>query len=342
MFFLRILIFVMLVTGVVSCGLAGSGFGNSGSFSADNSEDPDEDASNGVFRSKTPLESEDACLKNKDCVQVCDSMLSQFSDQAKCYEETEKEVQSFRDVYNLLALGVPGKLERITPSDMEDFLVFSAGLWKDAVFGFERGKKENCTPNDGEEDPTLRENCKFEDYYQQLGYDYDGADSAIQWIIGNDWLAELINKYDDEQIILKALFTVLNDPASAAVVNRIEEGGSYAQCSATDVSRLSLSSAPFTLRAEDEDVYGILGVNCVDGDHYFNLSVEEENDQALIAGHEMLRLLCRKATCDDGEICTTPCINYFYYNMEKSCGVLDYISGNRVINGFDTVIPCSN
>ena len=336
MFFLRILLFIMLLTGVVSCGLAGSGFGGSG-FSAENSEDSDGDANDGEFRVKSgPLESEDTCIKNKDCVQLCDSMLSQFSDQTKCYEETEKAVQSFRDVYNLLALGVPRKLEKIDPSDMEEFLTFSPGLWKDAVFGFERGRKEDCTPNTGDEDPTLRENCKFEDYYQQLGYDYEGADSALQWIIENDWLAELINKYDEDQVILKALFTVLDDPTLA--MNRIEEGDSYTQCSVTDVPRLSLPSN-FNLREEDEDVYGILGVNCVSGGHYFNLAVQEENDQALMAGHELLRQLCRKATCTGERVtggCTQPCINYFYCNISSTerTAILEYINDNRVINGF--------
>lgn len=333
MFFLRILIFVILVSGVVSCGLVGSELGGSG-FSADNSEE-DEDTSDGEFRVESgPLESEDTCLKNEDCVQLCDSMLSQFSDQSKCYEETEKEVQSFRDVYNLLALGVPSKLEKIDPSDMEDFLAFSAGLWKDAIFGFERGRKEDCTPNDGSADPTLRENCKFEDYYEQLGYDYDGADSALQWIAENDWLAELINKYDDDTIVLKALFTVLDDPITA--VNRIEEGDSYAQCSAVDVPRLSVPS-DFDLREEDEDVYGILGVDCVNGDDYFHLSVQEENDQAIMAGHELLRVLCRKATLDGERVtggATQPCINHFYSTISDREAIVCYISENRIINGF--------
>lgn len=332
MFFLRVFIFIMSVAGVVSCGLAGSGFGSSG-FSADNSEE-DEDTSDGEFRVKSgPLESEDTCIKNKDCVQLCDSMLSQFSDQAKCYEETETAVQSFRDVYNLLALGVPRKLEKIDPSDMEDFLTFSAGLWKDAVFGFERGRKEDCNPNDGSTDPTLRENCKFEDYYQQLGYDYDGADSALQWIIENDWLAELINKYDEDQIILKALFTVLDDPTSA--MNRITVGSSYAQCTE---SRLTLPSSGFTLREEDEDVYRTLGANCVGADdNYFHLSVQEENDQAIMAGHELLRQLCRKATKTGDRAtggATQPCINHFYCNVGNRTAILEYINENRVINGF--------
>ena len=144
------------------------------------------------------LSSSDTCSENDDCKDLCDSMLKKLSDQKDCYKKKEKEVQVFRDVYNLLATGDPRRMVSIDSDEMEDFLAFGPVLWKDAIYGFERNKKENCEPDRGRDDPRDREDCKLKGYYKQEGYDEEGAGEALKWIARNNWVAELLLEHDDE------------------------------------------------------------------------------------------------------------------------------------------------
>ena len=201
---------VILIGSLFSCGLANYNFGSSPTPATIKNFNAD---STGVFNSPSGrLESSDTCSKNEDCKELCNSMLQRFSDQKRCYEHKEKEVQSFRDTYNLLALGNPRKLARVDIDEMKKFLTFGPVLWHDAIYGFERERKDDCTPNDGKDDPTEREDCKLKGYYKQVGYWSSGAASTLEWIAKNDWLAELIIEHDDEDdehVIMTSLLDVL-------------------------------------------------------------------------------------------------------------------------------------
>ena len=200
---------LILIGSLFSCGLANYNFGSSPTPATIKNFNTD---STGVFNSPSGrLESSDTCAKNEACKELCDSMLQRFSDQKRCYDHKEKEVQSFRDTYNLLALGNSRKVARVDIDEMKKFLTFGPKLWQDAIYGFERERKENCTPNDGKDDPTEREDCKLKGYYKQIGYWSGGAASALEWIATNDWLAELIIDHDedDELVIMKSLLDVL-------------------------------------------------------------------------------------------------------------------------------------
>lgn len=202
-------LFLFSLGSLFSCGLANYNFGSSNS-KATVLDSRSDNNSTGVFNSpKGRLESSDTCSKSEDCKELCDSMLQRFALQKKCYEYKEVEVQSFRDIYNLLAMGNPRKLARVDTEEMEKFLTFGPELWRDAINGFERGRKEDCTPNSGDNDPTEREDCKLKGYYKQVGYWSDGAVAALGWIARNDWLAELIVRHDEEFIIMTSLLTVV-------------------------------------------------------------------------------------------------------------------------------------
>ena len=205
-----------------SCGLlVGYDFGSRPGVAFEDSRSDDD--STGVFNSPAGrLESEDICFNNKNCVELCDSMLNRFSDQKECYDHTEKEVQSFRDVYNLLAIGNPRKLERVDTSEMEEFLVFGPALWTDAIYGFERGRKEDCIRNSGDQDPTNREDCRFDTYYKQDGYWSDGAAATLEWISRNNWLAKLITENDKKQTIMKALLDILAHGGGKSLSDEID------------------------------------------------------------------------------------------------------------------------
>ncbi len=191
-----------------SCGLVEYGFNSQPGVSFQDSRSTDE--STGVFNSQAGrLESEDICSGNTDCIELCDSMLRRLSDQEECYGYKESEVQVFRDVYNLLAVGNPRKLVQIDTDEMEDFLAFGPELWQDAIYGFERQRKENCVVNSGDSDPRDRDDCRLSNYYKQEGYWSDGAVAALAWIARNDWLAELITENDEDQLIMRSLLEIL-------------------------------------------------------------------------------------------------------------------------------------
>ncbi len=159
----------------------------------------------GVFntRSGRRLDSPDSCFKEEECQELCDSMLEKLSDQKECYTYTQKEVQAFRDTYNLLALGVRKKLDQITPAELEDFLEFGEVLWLNAITGFERGLKDGCSQG---------RKCRDEDYYLQRGYDRSGAANALSWIALNNWVAEKIATYDKDEAIMQKLIEYLHQP----------------------------------------------------------------------------------------------------------------------------------
>lgn len=151
------------------------------------------------------LQSGNTCSASDDCIKLCASMLQNLSDQQDCYELTESEVQKLRDTYNLLALGDERKLEEIVIEEMDNFLKFGPVLWLDAISGFETGRKDtdDCA-NIAVED--LSSSCKTDDYYQQEGYDVEGARNTLEWMSKSPWLTEYLKRHDTELLILKNLF----------------------------------------------------------------------------------------------------------------------------------------
>ena len=187
-----------------SCGLANYNFS-----SGNNTSSQDSQVKGTFVSSAGRLTSKSTCSDNEDCVELCDSMLNRLSLQRDCYEKTEEEVQALRDTFNLLALGYPNKLARIEPEEMEKFLEFSPKLYQSAIYGFERGRKEDCTPKLRPEDPREREDCKLKNYYQQWGYHSGSASHALEWIARNNWLAELLIEHDEAYIIMLSLLDIL-------------------------------------------------------------------------------------------------------------------------------------
>ncbi len=274
---------VILIGSLFSCGLANYNFNNSPNPATIKNFNAD---STGVFNSPSGrLESSDTCSKNEDCKELCNSMLQRFSDQKKCYDHKEKEVQSFRDTYNLLALGNPRKLARVDIDEMKKFLTFGPKLWQDAIYGFERERKEDCTPNDGKDDPTEREDCKLKGYYKQIGYWSSGAASALEWIATNDWLAELIIDHDkdDEYVIMKSLLDVLANGGG----RNFFEHPSDPQKNDRDRESLDNKNKTCNLALIEPDKDNDGSCNNVDGD-----DVEDEiqdNDDDLTDGDEDLK-----------------------------------------------------
>ena len=151
----------------------------------------------------------------------------------KCSNDfTEEEVQSFRDVYNLLAIGNPNKLVKIEPENMEKFLEFGTELWLDAIKGFEKGKVENCVEVDNPSDPRDREDCRFDEYYRQDGYWSGGAASALEWIAKSNWLAKLLTEHDEDYLIMTALLKTLSEGGGAP---KEKEEYRKASCNLADI-----------------------------------------------------------------------------------------------------------
>jgi len=189
----------------------------------------------GIFNSPAGrLTSRNPCLDNDDCVELCDSMLKKFADQNKCYNYSEDEVQNFRDVYNLLTIGSSRRLEEIRPDPLAEFLDFGPELWEDAIIGFERGLKENCTVVENPLDPRDREDCKFDEYYKQEGYWTEGSATTLDWIARNDWVAKLITKYDKEHVIMSALIDILANGGT----DQIKNNQRYSDCNSGANSEL--------------------------------------------------------------------------------------------------------
>ena len=207
--------------GLSSCGLVGSNLGTSG---GNNTSSQDSTREPGTFNSPNGrLTSRSTCLDNDDCVELCDSMLKHLYSQTYCYDYTEKEVQALRDTYNLLALGVSRKLSQIEPDDMETFLKFGTDLYRDAIYGFTRGWKDPCTYKPYPDDPTEREDCRLENYYQQEGYRSQSAANALKWIAENNWLAKLLKDNDKDHVIMLALLKILAKGGDHHVPQEVEK-----------------------------------------------------------------------------------------------------------------------
>ena len=353
---IKILGFFFIMLCLVSCGLVnligGDGDGD-GEILTELDSRGNTDSSIGTFNiSSGPLTSEENCFDSDDCVTLCDSMLAKFSDQKKCYDYTEKEVQSFRDIYNLLAIGIPERLERVEPEKMEFFLEFSPVLWNDAIYGFVRGAKgNNCVLNLVPTDPRDRETCKLSNYYVQKGYWSEGAAATLEWIARNDWLAALILEHDENHIIMEALLDILFHGGKKVGVEG-DTGESYAaengdivfgsRCRdlayledriAANQSCGDSNDEPCDLSLSDVDFeenslrnrYSAFGVNCLnpfcsraddncdDSENYFILSARERNINSVNLGYQILRKIC------DGK---DFCIKYFY------CHIKDGTDGN--------------
>ena len=319
-------VFFISVGFLFSCGFVSDDSAPQGSFlDSENTENSD-----GVFNSpEGRLDSADKCFRNDACVELCDSMLENFRDQKECYDHTETEVQAFRDTYNLLALGNSRKLEQVTPEEMEDFLAFGPALWRDAIYGFERGVKENCTVNLDPPDPRDREDCKLENYYKQPGYNGEGASTGLSWIARNKWLADLIDEYDEDEEVMNALLDILSTGVKDS--NRDKEDSTICQVgSGNSFAEPAPSDFPFSLDA-DLKLYQALGnSNCVEGNSYFNLALEEENDPALLVGYETLKAICNRAseTADDA------CEKYFFCHADH-VAILSYVNNKKLFQGFD-------
>ena len=197
-----------------SCGLANLQNNSTGSVNNSTAQNSQSQSRGTWTSSAGRLTSKETCSDSSDCVEMCDSMLNRLSLQKDCYEQTAEEVQALRDTYNHLAKngGDPRSLSKVEPDAMENFLKFSPKLYRSAIYGFRRGWKEGCTvvSRSQASDPRDREDCKLKDYYQQDGYHSGGAAHALEWIAGNNWLAELLLEYDDEDhIIMLSLLDVL-------------------------------------------------------------------------------------------------------------------------------------
>ena len=275
-------VFFISVGFLFSCGFVSDDSAPQGSFL----DSEDTENSDGVFNSpEGRLDSADKCFRNDACVELCDSMLENFRDQKECYDHIETEVQAFRDTYNLLALGNSRKLEQVTPEVMEEFLDFGPALWRDAIYGFERGVKENCTRQMMViHDPREREDCKLENYYKQPGYNGEGASTGLSWIARNKWLADLIDEYDEDEEVMNVLLEILstgvkdsNRDEKDSTICKFNSGNKFAEQPAPSDFSFSLGT--------DLKLYQALGNSaCVDEDSYFNLALEEENHPALQVG----------------------------------------------------------
>ena len=337
---ISVIFYFLAVTCLFSCGLANYDFGLSGDGETfqDSSSD-DSDTSSGVFNSPSgPLKSENTCFDNESCVELCDSMLKRFSDQKECYDHTETEVQSFRDIYNLIAIGDPKKLGKVRLAEMENFLEFGPVLWTDAIYGFERGRKEDCTEVEDPADPRNIEDCKFDTYYKQVGYWSSGAAAVLEWIARNDWLAKLIVEYDKDFLIMKSLLDVLAHGGGKGLL-RSEEPSTI--CPPNEVE----------VEVEDEDIlfldpayknqYIVFKTTCLfretesretesrGTESYFTLSVKERNKNSVNLGHLVLEELCENSECIRDFYCAVS------GDQNNSGSVIYYMKEESGINGWD-------
>ena len=169
----------------------------------------------GVFESRAGrLDSSAVCSRSEACMELCDSMLQNLVDKERCYSRyTEKQVQGFRDVYNLLAVGDDTKLEDIDPEEMKKFMEFGPQFWRDAIRGFKTGIRntEACDQEIGQDQESR--DCERDTYYIQPGYKKEGAANALSWIAVNHWLGELLSEKDnhrgEEHSIMTALLDVM-------------------------------------------------------------------------------------------------------------------------------------
>ncbi len=216
---------VLLGGGLAFSGILACGFLEELYYSGGGGSEGDRRASQAPGGQRPRLSSKNTCFENEDCQDLCHSMLKDLEALQRCYRHSEEEVQGFKDTYELLENGEHRKLEKITEEEMELFLKFGPELWKSAIKGFEKGRKEEdleITKDDGskttckelaKEDnaDSRRYNrfCRRDNHYKQFAYSQEGAADALSWIASNDWLAKLLLKHDKDRhekfSILKAL-----------------------------------------------------------------------------------------------------------------------------------------
>lgn len=328
------LILVFSIGGLFSCGFAKYNLSTSNS-DVTVLDSRVKDDSTGEFNSpKGRLESSDTCSKSEDCKALCDSMLQRFFLQKKCYDYKEVEVQAFRDTYNLLALGNPRKLARVDTEKMEKFLTFGPELWRDAIYGFERQRKEDCTPNTGDDDPTEREDCKLEGYYRQEGYWSEGAVATLEWIARNDWLAEFIVRHDEDLVIMTSLLNVLANGGGQVFPpgdsDREQPTVRDETCNLTTGSQdLQTAFASYTFSVEEDNQYKAFGANCVgkgknnDPLNYFILAVDGKNNHSLNLGYKVVD----KKLCDEEDAC----IKHFFCNIKYGFDATDPPGKDKIL-----------
>ncbi len=207
-FFMAMIFIFTLLIGMELFGCSGRP-GASGVFDNNQNQFSSDDSTenSGIFESADGrLNSDDLCYNNESCVELCNSMLKDFSDQKRCYSYQEVDVQAFRDTYNNLALGQ--NLGDVDSDEMESFLDFGVEIWRDAITGFERDWQSGCEVGADER----LSDCQGDDYYLQRGYTRQGAAAALSWIARSDWLAKLLLDYDNDFVVIDALVAVLIDP----------------------------------------------------------------------------------------------------------------------------------
>ena len=333
--FLFNLIFVSIF---FSCGFANY---SSNSPEANFLEAQKDDDSSGRFKTSRRLESDDTCEDSDDCRELCESMLKNFSDVRECYEYTETEVQTFRDVYDLLATGDFDRIVKIKSADLEKFLEFGPELWEDAIYGFETQRKPDCTPEFNPVDARDREDCQYSNYYIQLGYSSGGASNVLYWIARNDWVAELLVDFDKELLIMRALVRTLADGGS--LIRTIAVGYDPDNSFSSQAETMDEREDTCNLDNDDSDGYHGLflvedlevegnydnsyrafAANCVDDDvrkNYFLVAAEEENRYSATLGHRLL-----KEFCDDRD----NCISFFYSHIQDCEYVTSYMDEQSI------------
>lgn len=292
LFMAVVFIFIVLVAGMELFGCSNrpavSGvFGNDQEVLA--SRDATE--SSGIFESADGrLNSDDLCYNNESCVEMCDSMLKDFSDQKRCYAYQEVEVQEFRDIYNELALGQ--HLGDVDSDEMESFLDFGVELWRDAITGFERDWEDGCTVDEGER----LSDCQGRNYYLQRGYTRQSAADVLSWIARNDWLAKLLLDYDNNLTIMDTLVDILIDPN---IPNKYRHDNRNNTNSAEVIS--SIEDFPDECQTADgnnpdppANRVDAFKMNCLaQGLNYESLAEDYDNDESVQLGDRY----CRHISC---------------------------------------------
>ena len=274
-------------------------------------DDREEQALIGIFESRDGrLSSSSPCFVNESCKELCESMLRNLEDKEECYEYQEDEVQGFRDTYNLLAVGDSRKLEQITTSEMEKFLIFGPQFWQDAIKGFKTGiRNTEACDQEIAQDLDSRE-CRRDTYYIQKGYDKQGAANALSWIASNNWLAELVRDYDkergNEHSIMKALLDVISsgegrvecstysnaEDCLTCLIDPATPSGCFDTCSHNVCS--ACQSACGLANVNNADLknkarYNIFSYQCLGRFNYCEMAYCEKAKAALRLGDEFYR-----------------------------------------------------
>ena len=304
LFMSGIFVFIVLVAGMELFGCSNRP-AVSGVFDDNTQSLASRDAteSSGIFEGADGrLNSDELCYNNESCVEMCHSMLKNFSDQKRCYSYQEVDVQAFRDTYNKLALG--RRLSSVDRDEMESFLDFGAEMWRDAITGFERDWDNGCEVAADER----VSDCQGRDYYLQRGYTRQSAADALSWIARSDWLAKLLLDYDNNYVVMDALVSVLIDPE---IPQKYEAFVNSADRNTESID--SINAVPDGELCQDysDNVKGLadttkteaFNVPCLDQDlNYRLLAKKYDNEESILLGNRYCSHL------DDDCIATTAAI----------------------------------